>query len=1607
MRVFLLSMLFLLGIAGTSSGQVINCSGWITRDTSWTQLAVGDDNSSSQITLPFNFCWYGTNLTSVYVNNNGNISFGTPYGDYSAAGFPNGSFVMLAPFWADVDTRGAGSGGVYYKVFSNYMVVQWDGVGYYGAHADKLDYFQIVISDGNSSLTPNGNVAYSYKDMQWTTGDASAGSGGFGGYPAVVGANKGDGVNYFQLGAFNTTGNTYNGSSTASGVDWLDNQQFVFDACTPNSGNLPPIMSGISRCDTLRLCVGDTLPINLNGFGPEAAQTVTFSVTYPGVTGYTIVSNTPGTLAQLQSYLVGTTGNVGLNTIHIAATDNDSTPASTTMDIKVLVQPLPAISAQPVSRVKCEGDSTAFSVTATGIGISYQWQADTGSGYVNLSDNSVYAGTTTHQLTLAATDTSLNGDHYRCVVKNSSGCFVNSNDAVLTVNKLPRITHNPADTTICQNGVAAFAAAATGTGITYQWQVNAGSGFSNVTGAPYAGVTTDTLKIVSIPVSMQGYKYRCIISGICATDTTNIANLRIDTLPVINTQAIPVTVCNGENVSFSIVAAGTNITYQWQVNTGSGFTALSNGGQYTGTATNMLSIAGANTAMNGNQYRCLVSGKCGPVATGDSVLLTVNPRPVTAFSANSSSQCLSGNSFAFTNATTIAGSTVISYQWNFGDGTTSTAVNDVHTYAAAGTYTVKLVATSISGCKDSVQHTVTVYPQPAVAFTTASASQCFSGNSFTFNNTSSVSSGTIAYAWTFGDGAASNATSPVHSYATAGAYTVKLVSTTGFGCKDSAAATMTVFPKPTPSFTINTAAGQCLYNNSYSFTNTSSLSAGSMSYTWAFGDGATDTAANPVHVYTTAGTYTVKLIVSSNSGCADSVSQTITVYPQPAVAFNTANTAQCINGNSFAFANTSSLSSGVMTYAWTFGDGWTDTVANPVHIYTAAGTYTVKLIATTGSGCKDSATATVTVYPKPAPAFTINAATQCFNTNNYSFTNTSAISAGTLTYLWNFGDGNSDTAASPAHTYAAAGTYSVTLIATSNNGCTDSVTQTVTIFPAPAAAFAVNNSGQCVNTNSFSFGNGSALSSGTMTYAWTFGDGNSDTAANPVHAYTTPGNYTVKLVVTTDHGCTDSVSQTITVYPKPSPAFTVNNSSQCETGNNFIFTNTGTISSGSMTHSWDFGDGNTSIQASPSNTYATAGTYVVLLTSSSNNGCTDTVSQLVVVKPMPAAPVTVPVTYCQYATTAALTASGTANLWYTAAAGGPGSAAAPVPSSSTPGNTTWYVTQTVNGCESIRTAISDTIYAAPVSTAVASGPVAFCNGDSVRLDANLGAGLSYQWTYNGTPVSGASDSSYAVRITGSYAVTVTGDHHCSLSSSPAINVTVHPLPDAYITYSTPISFCQDGAVVLTGDVAQGYAYQWYKDGAPMNGEVNYYYIASQQGIYSLKVTNQFGCVQMSSTSVPVTVFPKPAPVIYKNGFDLSTGQYVTYQWFFNGQVITNAVQQSYNATQDGAYYVEVTDGNGCTQRSSSVFVDNVSVASISMSSKDIRVYPNPTQGIVNIDAPAKVNYFITSVEGKLLQSGQDVYRIDISRFPDGMYMLNITDEENHLLKTEKLFKSGN
>ena len=221
------------GGSGNCSNACAGCAAPMISHATHTETTGpnGCDDCSSAL-IPFGFTWdlCGTPYSGAYINSNGNITFGSSYTTYTPVGMPNATTaVMVAPFWADVDMSAACGVICHDNSTGTRFVVTWADVGYYNSHCDKLNSFQLILSDGtDATIGAGNNVGFLYGDMQWTTGDIT-GTGGFGGAPAVNGINSNDGITAWVYGEYDHAGTDFDGpGGSVDGVDHLDNLSLTF-----------------------------------------------------------------------------------------------------------------------------------------------------------------------------------------------------------------------------------------------------------------------------------------------------------------------------------------------------------------------------------------------------------------------------------------------------------------------------------------------------------------------------------------------------------------------------------------------------------------------------------------------------------------------------------------------------------------------------------------------------------------------------------------------------------------------------------------------------------------------------------------------------------------------------------------------------------------------------------------------------------------------------------------------------------------------------------------------------------------------------------------------------------------------------------------------------------------------------------------------------------------------------------------------------------------------------------------------------------------------------------------------------------------------------------
>ncbi|PKP01275.1 MAG: hypothetical protein CVU11_15745 [Bacteroidetes bacterium HGW-Bacteroidetes-6] len=601
------------------------------------------------------------------------------------------------------------------------------------------------------------------------------------------------------------------------------------------------------------------------------------------------------------------------------------------------------------------------------------------------------------------------------------------------------------------------------------------------------------------------------------------------------------------------------------------------------------------------------------------VPVQIDSLPALVFSATHA--CFGDTVFINNLSVATQGSSILTWSWAFGDGTTDSIQNPMpHFYGNDTTYTITLIAENDLSCRDTLQHTVNVYTLPTAGF---AATQACQGLPVTFADTSSNPIATISgWDWDFGDLLSSSVQNPTHVYPYPGdtVYNVSLIISDSHGCIDTAYRTIRLNPKPVAGFMATVSCSK----DSTLFTDTTWAGGPLAQWTWNFGDGSgTDTVQNPEYLYNTVSnptTFNVILMVADSNGCRDTIVQSVLLNPQPIADF--LSDSVCFGLSSQFADNSSSTGGAVVQWNWDFGDSLGSATGSSIsYIYpdtiSFIHQYFAQLIATDANGCKDTVVKPVTVYPLPVPEFTMD--TICFGNstpfNNLSYSNGGSISGNS----WDFGDGlGTSLLSNPVYTYSSYGVFPVTLVVTDIHGCVDSIIHQAAIDSLPTPLMSI--SGLCAGDTTDYF-NLSLANGGSITdYYWMFGDSYYSTLENPIHYYDSAGTYNVILIVTNSRGCKDSVLQTISVSPPIIMDFTFD--SVCAgtpvTFNDSVLVNTGSVISNWQ---WTFGDGTSGTGSTTQHIYADGGYFPVELLVSDSNGCSAGIYHLVPVLPSPLDPV--------------------------------------------------------------------------------------------------------------------------------------------------------------------------------------------------------------------------------------------------------------------------------------------------------------------------------------------------------------------------------------------------
>ncbi|MCB0480859.1 MAG: PKD domain-containing protein [Flavobacteriales bacterium] len=1211
-----------------------------------------------------------------------------------------------------------------------------------------------------------------------------------------------------------------------------------------------------------------------------------------------------------------TYNNIADTTWYKAIVTNGTCPADTSSAIKVNANPT-TVGGSINSPTQCYQINTG-TLTLTGhTGEIIRWE--------NASNSGGPWSTVTNSTASLDYQNVINTTYYRAVIK-SPGCLQQySSTSTLTIDPTSVAGTISGNTSACASGNS-FTLSTTGvSGAATNWlsSNNSGSNWTSLS------ITTDTLGITNQAVETW---YRFVSkSGVCPTDTSSIFKVKSDPTSVGGTMAASAaTVCSGNNGNTITLSGNTGSVVRWE-------TAVNANGPWSGVNHTSNSLTYSNLT-NTVFYRAIVkSGLCAETPS-DSAKITVEPGLVGGRIVGSGVGCEGENSGLF--VLNNYGGTITKWQWSDDlSGTWSDSVTTSPNFAYSNLlkttwYRVQVQA-GVCGSTFSDTAMIQIYSEPVVNFTTPRT--CMD-KSVSFAN-QTINGNNNQYTWAFGDGNSSNLQNPKYNYSAHGSFAVTLTARTSDNCSASLTQNITIDSIPNVVFTkSNVCKGQ-----SISFTNTSTPIGGTSS--WSFGDGGTSSSKDTIYTYTTEGAYTSSLTYTAPNGCSITETKTVEIYPQPVSAF----THPSVSENSaFQFVNSSYVSSGTIGFQWDFGNGSSSFVQNPTHTYSDTGNYSVRLISL-NQNCRDTLTKIVVANPRPVVNFTASALCQNDSTE---FTNQSTIKKGGVTYAWDFDDGSSSTIMSPKHKFATSGNYKVELTVTSDSGFSTSFVKNVTIDPIPVVNFSTI---QACEGDTTQFKNISTINGGTASYIWDFGVPSSGAATKDAqYRYTTGGNYSVKLIATSNKGCIDSVTNAVGVYFRPVVKWGAD--TVCA-GSATQFTDSTTVQGGrSNNFDWDFGNSNGTSVRNPSYQYANYGTYLGKLKVTSDKGCIDSLIKNVVVNALPV-PNFVANDACQRDsitfnnTSFHPLAAGMTYSWDFGVAGANSTSTSPKYAYSNAGqfNAKLVATATATQCkDSVIKLITSHPRAIPGYSAAGT-----CNGSNTQfVNSSLvsNGSLTYFWEFGDLNNSSLPNPSHKYANAGNYnsKLTVTTLQGCRDSAVQIVYV--WPQPSA--KFATQ-NVCNGDSLVLINQstYSSGSAipdstisYIWdFGDGDTAHAK-NIKHLYNASGIYkvTLEGTTDSGCVSSLQKTIEVYALPK-ADFEFLNACEYDSLSFtnksssvygsVNPTWYFGDNSNSNLIDPNHQYASWGSYKVklEVTDKFAC----------------LDSAVKTVRAYAKPSASFLN------------------------------------------------------------
>lgn len=1083
------------------------------------------------------------------------------------------------------------------------------------------------------------------------------------------------------------------------------------------------------------------------------------------------------------------------------------------------------------------------------------------------------------------------------------------------------------------------------------YTINWGDGSPNSTGGSYAANTI-------IPHTYAaGVNYYTLTLSIPGNNCTVTAQVTMEQAAVatISLTSIGATQCAPKTFTFINITNNQtpSTTYTWSWGDGSPnqiFNAVTNPSMITHTfQKNTVQNCATTVRLDANNTCNFVPSfdQKGPFQIYDTDPATVSPDAAT--------KCFPDVTFTFNNTTLRQclpqGNTGQRYEyWNLGDhwgkGVDSivnwrpwppTSPRTV-TYPGLGSYTVQLLDSNACGIS-SITTVVNVVNPPVASLICPVGNIC-QNTPVTFTNSSPT--GPYQYLWNFGTGGGFTnlgAGNKSTSYGAPGTYTVRMiVSVAGSAsCRDTASCVVSIIAAPVSNFLYGPATGCNSITTTFTETTIDAVT-----WNWNFGNGNLFAGQNPTpQVYPNPGSYTVSLVVTGSTSCVHTRTAVIVVRSKPVPDFPTF--ANCVfAASNFSSTSTVTGSVAISTFTWDFGDNTPRTNSvSPAHTYTAANTYSVKLIVGTAF-CVDSIVKNITINLKPTANFVFTPTIAC-PPFAASFSNTTLNGVNSL---WRFGTIPSATSniASPTFTYLnntqAYQNFTVTLVSLTGAGCADSIKKVIAVYPEPIASFTnLINSGCAPVAMTFSDN-----STGASTYSWTLGDGGTSTLNVVPHTFTNTGLtqviFTVQLVVTNSVGCSDAINKQVFINPSPQASFTITPAAGCSP------LQVGFVPAlGAISYTWDYGDGSPISNAiNPPHTYTNIGltdqTFTINLGITNAYLCTGSVAATATVfgKPVASFSLNPPVGCSPLTVTYANSSTDNAtNLWKfgngsNSIANDPVTTFFNNPGDPQQAFTTKLIVTNIKGCKDSTTR-QITLLAQPSSSFTPDTPacspkvIKFTNRSSVNATSqtwNLGNGIvsqapSPENLYTNPTASNAH-----------YTVSLTSSTNDGCTNTYSILLTVYPKPDYFVNYSPIDSGCSPLRVKFIKNAgAVKHRFDFDRDGSfndPSSGDVSFSFV-NTTGFDKLFETvmiaeDGHGCLDTAYkkfkvfpnpiakfTAQPLEVFTPSEPTYFSNGSSLAT----KYFWEFGDGGTSTQISPSHTYIKPGEYEIKLTveTNRGC------------------------------------------------------------------------------------------------